>query len=90
MKAVTAPILLILNFCFGGAALAQFSQGKPSQAQEECEKAAREAPACGPNNTCAERKLKEAERWCIQWIRENTPPPPATPLSSTAIGTNSK
>ena len=75
MKAISGLTVLFLGISVCGSTLAQFNQGNRSQAQEECEKAAREAPACGPNNTCAERKLKEAERWCIQWIRENTPPP---------------
>ncbi|MFJ3046951.1 hypothetical protein ACIPEN_14060 [Herbaspirillum chlorophenolicum] len=89
MKTITGLIVLITGFSVCGSAVAQLNQRKPSQAQEECEKTAREAPACGPNNTCAERKLKEAERWCIQWIRENTPSRP-TDLSSAAMGTNTK
>jgi len=60
-----------------------------SQAQMECERAARDAPSCLPNNLCAEQKLKETERWCIQWIRENTPPPPV-PLNGSAMGMNTK
>ncbi|UWE17690.1 hypothetical protein [Herbaspirillum huttiense] len=61
-----------------------------SQAQMECERAAREAPSCLPNNVCAEQKLKETERWCIQWMRENTPWTPPVPLNGTAMGMNTK
>ncbi|MBW9336673.1 hypothetical protein FEE59_24445 [Herbaspirillum sp. RU 5E] len=61
-----------------------------SQAQLECEKASREAPLCLPSNVCAEQKLKETERWCIQWMRENTPPPSPAPLNGTAMGMNTK
>jgi len=61
-----------------------------SQAQRECERAAREAPSCLPNNICAEQKLKETERWCIQWMREITPPPSPIPLNGAAMGMNTK
>lgn len=64
-------LLLVVSPC-----LAEELRDRPSsRAQIECEKAARESQQCGPNYPCAESKLKDAERSCIQWIRENSPKP---------------
>lgn len=63
--------LLVVAPCVAG----ELQNSAPSRAQIECEKAARESQQCGPNYPCAESKLKDAERSCIQWIRENTPKP---------------
>ena len=86
MKNLARSISFILISIEVNVAAAQpMQQKQPTQAQQECEKAAREAAACGPNSSCSEGKLKDAERWCIQWIRENAPMPSSLAKSNSQV-----